>query len=149
MQYRLMKSEPGEFGILDLARDKVTPWIGVRNYQARNFLRDQVRKGDLAFLYHSNCNAIGIARIVIIVRAGYPDYISFDSDSSHYGAANSRDSACWYVDVRFKRRLKRITSLDELRSHSELRDMVLLPKGNRLSVMPVTKQQWDFILTLE
>lgn len=145
-----MKSEPREFGIVDLARKRVATWDGIRNFQARNILRDQMRKGDLAFLYHSNCDVIGIAGIMTIVRASYPDDTAFDPDSSHYDAANARDNPRWYsVDVRYHRRLKHIISLTELRAHSELKDMVLLRKGNRLSVMPVTEQQWDFILALE
>jgi predicted RNA-binding protein with PUA-like domain len=107
-------------------------------------------KGDLALLYHSNCNAIGIAGIMTIARAGYTDYTAFDPDSNRYDATNFRDNPRWnIVDVRYKRTLKHIISLVELRAQSELKDMVRLHKGNRLSVIPVTNQQWDFILTLE
>lgn len=151
MHYWLLKSEPSEFGIMDLARDKLAPWDGVRNYQARNILRDQMKKGDLAFLYHSNCDAIGIAGIMTIAREGYPDYTAFDPHNKHYDSKSSRDNPRWYmVDVRYKRRLKRVISLFELKRHpEELKDMALLRKGNRLSVMPVIRQHWDFILTLE
>ncbi len=107
-------------------------------------------KGDLALLNHSNCNAIGIADIMTIARAGYTDYTTFDPDSNHYDATNFRHNPHWYiVDVRYKRTLKHIISLVELRAQSELKDIVRLHKVNRLSVIPVTNQHWDFILTLE
>jgi predicted RNA-binding protein with PUA-like domain len=107
-------------------------------------------KGDLTLLYHSNCNAIGIAGIMIIARAGYTDYPAFDPDSNRYDAANFRDNPRWYnLNVRYKRTLKHIISLAELRAQSELKDIMRLLKDNRLSVIPVTNQQWDFILTLE
>ena len=152
MNYWLMKSEPEVFGIDDLRkRPKQTePWDGVRNYQARNMLRDQMKKGDLAFFYHSNCAEPGIVGIMEIVRAGYPDSSAFDPDDHHYDPKSSPDAPRWFrVDVRFKRKLRRTITLAELKEQPKLAGMGLLARGNRLSVMPVTAGQWDFILDLE
>ena len=152
MNYWLMKSEPDVFGIDDLhARPKQTePWDGVRNYQARNMLRDRMKKGDLAFFYHSNCAEPGIVGIMSIACAGYPDSSAFDPDDDHYDPKSSPDAPRWYrVDVRYKRKLRRTITLAELKEHPELTGMGLLARGNRLSVMPVTGPQWDFILSLE
>lgn len=152
MNYWLMKSEPDVFGIDALRkRPKQTePWDGVRNYQARNMLRDQMKKGDLAFFYHSNCAEPGIVGIMRIAREGYPDSSAFDPDDDHYDAKSSPDAPRWYrVDVRYQRKLRRTITLAELKEHPELTGMSLLARGNRLSVMPVTGPQWDFILSLE
>ncbi len=152
MNYWLMKSEPDAFGIDDLyARPKQTePWDGVRNYQARNMLRDQMQKGDLAFFYHSNCTVPGIVGIMRIARAGYPDSSAFDPDDDHYDFKSTPDAPRWYrVDVRYQRKLRRTITLAELKEHPELTGMGLLARGNRLSVMPITGPQWDFILSLE
>ncbi|MHB8745164.1 MAG: EVE domain-containing protein [Gammaproteobacteria bacterium] len=152
MNYWLMKSEPDAFSIDDLRkRPKQTePWDGVRNYQARNMLRDQMKKGDLAFFYHSSCAEPGIVGIMEIVRAGYPDSSAFDPDDHHYDPKSSPDAPRWFrVDVRFKRKLRRTITLAELKEQPKLADMGLLARGNRLSTMPVTKRQWDFILGLE
>ncbi|MHB8472458.1 MAG: EVE domain-containing protein [Gammaproteobacteria bacterium] len=152
MNYWLMKSEPDAFSIDDLRkRPKQTePWDGVRNYQARNMLRDQMKKGDLAFFYHSSCAEPGIVGIMEIVRAGYPDSSAFDPDDHHYDPKSSPDAPRWFrVDVRFKRKLRRTITLAELKEQPKLADMGLLARGNRLSIMPVTKRQWDFILGLE
>ena len=152
MNYWLMKSEPDVFGIDDLhTRPKQTePWDGVRNYQARNMLRDQIKKGDLAFFYHSNCAEPGIVGIMRIACAGYPDSSAFDPDDDHYDPKSTPDAPRWYrVDVRYKRKLRRTITLAELKEHPELTGMGLLARGNRLSVMPVTGPQWDFILSLE
>mgnify|MGYP001033296431 CR=1 FL=1 len=152
MNYWLMKSEPDVFGIEDLKRrpDQTEPWDGVRNYQARNMLRDQMQVGDLAFFYHSNCAQPGIVGIMEIVRAGRPDPTQFDPDSKYYDPASRPDNPRWYlVEVRFQRQLRRTITLDELKTHPELADMPLVRRGNRLSVMPVTPEQWQFILSLE
>jgi len=152
MNYWLMKSEPDVFGIEDLKRrpDQTEPWDGVRNYQARNMLRDQMQAGDLAFFYHSNCAQPGIVGIMEIVRAGHPDPTQFDPDSKYYDPASRPDNPRWYlVEVRFQRQLRRTITLDELKTHPELADMPLVRRGNRLSVMPVTPEQWQFILSLE
>lgn len=154
MQHWLMKTEPGTFGIDDLeARPRrTTCWDGVRNYQARNMLRDEMKKGDSAFLYHSSCDVPGIVGIVQVVKAGYPDPTAFDPRNPHYDPDSSRDEPRWYaVDVRLERRLARVITLDELRRHAtrELRDMLLLRRGNRLSIMPLAAAHWRFILSLE
>ncbi len=152
MNYWLMKSEPDVFGIDDLrARPKQTePWDGVRNYQARNMLRDQMKKGDLAFFYHSNCAEPGIVGIMRIARAGYPDSSAFDPNDVHHDPKSTPDAPRWYrVDVCYQRKLRRTITLAELKVHPDLTGMGLLARGNRLSVMPVTGPQWDFILSLE
>jgi predicted RNA-binding protein with PUA-like domain len=154
MNHWLFKSEPDTFGIDALAKapKQTSAWDGVRNYQARNMLRDSMKKGDLAFFYHSSCDVPGIAGIVSITRGGYPDITAFDPKHHHYDADSKQDSPRWYVvDVKLVRKLKRLITLDELRVHagSALKDFVLLRRGNRLSVMPVSNKDWDFILTLE
>ena len=154
MSYWLMKSEPGEFGIEDLKSSKrgTTCWDGVRNYQARNFIRDDMKRGDLAFFYHSNCPDTGIAGIVRIVREAYPDHTAFDPQDKHYDAKSDPDDPRWYmVDVKHERKLNRLVSLSELRSHADdkLNGFALLRRGNRLSIVPVSKKHWDFMLALE
>ena len=150
MHYWLMKSEPGSFSIDDLRRCKIEPWDGVRNYQARNMLRDEMQKGDLAFLYHSSCDTPGIAGIMEIVREGYPDATAFDPENHHFDPASDPDRPRWYVvNVKYQRKLRRMIALAELRGHRGLQRMKLLQKGNRLSITPVTKTEWDYILGLE
>jgi predicted RNA-binding protein with PUA-like domain len=137
MNHWLLKSEPDTFSIDALAAQpkRTTAWEGVRNYQARNMLRDSIKKGDLAFFYHSSCAVPGIAGIVTVVKSGYPE-----SDQRWYA-----------VDVQLKRRFKRIITLESLRQHEggALAGLALLRRGNRLSVMPVTAAEWNFILGLE
>lgn len=152
MNYWLMKSEPSTFSIDDLKSrpDKTEPWDGVRNYQARNFLRDDMKKGDQIFFYHSNCAEPGIVGLAMVASASYPDPTAFDPEDSHYDPKSDADKPRWYlVDVKYKRKLKRTITLQELKQHHTLADMKLLQKGNRLSIMPVTKRQWDYILSLE
>ena len=154
MSYWLLKTEPTSFGVedLELAPNKTTAWDGVRNYQARNMLRDQMKCGDQAFLYYSNCEVPGIVGIVEIVEEGYPDATAFDRKHHHYDPQSDPDKPRWFlVDVQLKRRLKRIISLKELREHSskELDGMMILRTGNRLSVTPVNAAHWKFILSLE
>ena len=152
MNYWLMKSEPDEFSIDDLKRrpSGTEPWDGVRNYQARNMMRDGMAVGDLAFFYHSNCEEPGIVGVMSIASRGYPDPTAFDPDDKHYDSKSDSETPRWYlVDVRFKRKLKRTITLAELKEKKPLRRMQLLQKGNRLSVMPVTKKEWDYILGLE
>ncbi len=152
MNHWLMKSEPDVYGIDDLAAqpDQTDHWDGVRNYQARNMMRDQMKKGDKVFFYHSNCKTPGIVGIARVVREGYPDFTAFDPRSKYYDPKSSPDNPRWYmVDIKLERRLKRVITLEELKRHRELADMPLLRRGNRLSVMPVTPEQWKFILALE
>jgi predicted RNA-binding protein with PUA-like domain len=150
MQYWLFKSEPQEFSIEDLRRDKVAGWSGVRNYAARNMLRDQIRKDDLAFFYHSSCAEVGIVGTMTIVREGYPDHTAFDPDDEYYDPKSDPERPRWFmVDVQYESKLSRTITLAELKRHAELGDMPLLRRGNRLSVMSITKRQWDFILALQ
>lgn len=151
MRYWLMKSEPSTFSIDDLAaaRAKTDHWDGVRNYQARNFMREMKRR-DQAFFYHSNCPEPGIIGIVEIACEGYPDSTAFDRRSPYYDPKSTPDKPRWYmVDVRFMRRLRRLISLEELKHNAALKDMALVRRGNRLSVMPVTASQWKAILKME
>lgn len=151
--YWLMKSEPGEFSIDDLSArpSKTEPWDGVRNYQARNIMRDEMKPGDQAFFYHSACEEPGIVGIVRIASDAYPDPTAFDPQDKHYDPKSDPDNPRWYlVDVTFERKLDRVIPLTELKEHAErLGDFALIRKGNRLSVMPVTKKQWDYVLKLE
>jgi len=153
MRYWLMKSEPDEFGLGDLKRrpNRTEPWDGVRNYQARNFMRDEMKKGDSAFFYHSNCKQPGIVGIVTITREGYPDHTAFDPEDPHYDPKSDPDKPRWYmVDVTFERELSRTITLAEIKAHANrLQGLPLIRKGNRLSVMPVEKPHWEFILGLE
>jgi len=151
MGYWLMKSEPNEYSIDDLARDGRAPWDGVRNYQARNMMRDRMRVGDHAFFYHSNCEVPGIVGIVKVASAPYPDETQFDPNDKHYDPKSERANPRWYlVDVAYVRKLARTISLSELKSHArELEGLTLLKRGHRLSIMPVSPAQWEFILSLE
>jgi predicted RNA-binding protein with PUA-like domain len=150
-KYWLLKSEPGVFSIDDLAAapKKTTFWDGVRNYQARNTLRDEMKLGDLAFFYHSNAEPPAIVGVVKIVREGYPDHTAFDESKDHYDPKSKKDAPTWFmVDVQHVETFKKPLSLDELRTVKGLEDMVLLQKGSRLSVQPVTKKQFDIITSL-
>ena len=149
-----MKTEPSTFGIDDLAKrpKKTAMWDGVRNYQARNMLRDDFKKGDLAFLYHSSTEETGIAGVMTVGRAAYPDPTQFDKKSDHFDAGARREDPRWFVvDVQLKRRFKRVITLEELRAHEtkELDGMLLLKRGNRLSITPISDAHWQFILSLE
>ena len=151
-RYWLLKSEPTAFSFADLAAapEQTTHWDGVRNYQARNLLRDEMKKGDRCFFYHSSCTPPAIVGIVEIVRAGYPDFTAWDPGDRHYDPKSDPDNPTWYmVDIRAVRPLKRSLSLDELRVARGLEAMVLLRKGSRLSVQPVTAEEWQCILDLE
>jgi len=154
MHYWLMKTEPTTFGVeqLDAAPHHTTGWDGVRNYQARNMLRDLMKKGDQAFMYYSSTEVPGIVAVMEVVREGYPDPTAFDRRHEHYDPDSERRNPRWFmVDVQLKRRLARTITLEELRAHAgkELAGMVLLRPGNRLSVTPVESVHWKFILSLE
>ncbi|HET8611056.1 MAG TPA: EVE domain-containing protein [Burkholderiales bacterium] len=150
MRYWLMKSEPSEFSIDDLAKEprKTVGWWGVRNYQARNFMRDDMRLGDQAFFYHSSCPEPGIAGIVEVVKLAYPDPTQFDPKSEYYDAAATSDKPRWLnVDVKLVKKT-RLVPLAELRAHRELSEMRVLQRGNRLSITPVEPGEWKFITKL-
>lgn len=154
MSYWLMKTEPSAFSIDDLAKAprSTTAWDGVRNFQARNMLRGEMKKGDLAFLYYSSTEVPGIVGVMEIVKEGYPDATAFDKKHHHYDRDSDPKNPRWYVvDVKLKERLKRVITLEELRSHAakELKGMMLLRPGNRLSVSPVDAAHWKFIRSLE
>jgi predicted RNA-binding protein with PUA-like domain len=145
-----MKSEPTVFGIDDLAKrpGKHDFWDGVRNYQARNFLRE-MKKGDLAFFYHSNADETGIAGVVKIVAEATPDPTAFDPKDDHYDPKSKPDAPAWYgVDIKFEWKFKRVITLAQLKSRPVFKDMRLLQPGSRLSVMPVQKKHWDAVVKL-
>jgi predicted RNA-binding protein with PUA-like domain len=153
MGYWLFKSEPDTFSIEDLAAAprSSTSWEGVRNFQARNMLRDEVQRGDLAFFYHSSCAEPGIAGIVEVLRAGYPDASAWDRRSRYHDPKSPENKPLWYtVDVRLKEHWHSIVPLASLRAHAdgELNGMLLLRRGNRLSITPVQAAHWKFILSL-
>ncbi|MDD2759913.1 MAG: EVE domain-containing protein [Methylomonas sp.] len=152
MNYWLMKSEPDAFSITDLEQrpGQSEHWDGVRNYQARNMMRDDMKIGDQVFFYHSNCDVPGIVGIAEVVKESYPDFTAFDPDDKHFDPKSRPDKPTWFmVDVRFVRKLERTISLQELKQRPELADLALVRRGNRLSIMPVSKAHWDMILTLE
>ena len=145
MQYWLMKSEPDEISIDDLATQGSVPWFGVRNYQARNFMRDAMKIGDLAFFYHSGCAAPGIAGIGEVCSAPYPDETQFSPASHYFDPKSTTGNPRWMLrDLRFIEKT-RYLPLPELRAHPELANMRLLARGNRLSIMPVSAEEWAFI----
>ena len=152
MNYWLMKSEPEAFGIDDLKKrpNQREHWDGVRNYQARNMMRDDMKLGDQVFFYHSNCAEPGIVGIMAVAKEGYPDHLAFDPDDKHFVPKSDPAKPTWMmVDVQYVRTLSRTITLTELKQKPELSDLALVRRGNRLSIMPVTKMQWDFILSLE
>jgi len=147
MRYWLMKSEPDEFSIDDLARAprRGSAWFGVRNYQARNFMRDQMQPGDQVLFYHSSCAEPGITGVAEVCAKAYPDETQFDPKSKYYDAKATRDKPRWVcVDVRFVRKTRPV-GLPELRGHKALAGMRLLARGNRLSITPVDPGEWKFI----
>ena len=150
MRYWLMKSEPCEVSIDDLAAapGQSVAWFGVRNYLARNYMRDQMRVGDGVLFYHSSCADPGVAGICQVSKPAYPDETQFDPDSKYFDPKASRDSPRWMnVDVKLVRKT-RLVSLAELRAHPQLADMQVLQRGNRLSITPVDPAHWKFILKL-
>jgi predicted RNA-binding protein with PUA-like domain len=154
MGYWLMKSEPDTFGIDDLAArpGQTEPWDGVRNYQARNMMRDEMRVGDPVLFYHSNCDQPGIVGIAEVAREAYPDHTAFDPDAKYYDPKSDPQNPRWFmVDLRYVRHLRRNITLAELKTYADtaLEGLPLVRRGNRLSIMPVTPSQWEFILGLE
>jgi predicted RNA-binding protein with PUA-like domain len=150
MHYWLMKTEPDAFSIDDLARVGTEPWTGVRNYQARNAMRDGMAVGDGVLFYHSSCAEPGIVGIAQVASEAYPDPTQFDRRSPYHDPASRPEQPRWMlVDVRFVRKLARTITLAELRQQPQLDGFALLQRGTRLSVLPVTKAQWMAILALE
>jgi len=150
MAYWLMKSEPSECSIDDLSRSPrhTVPWVGVRNYQARNFMRDDMRVGDGVLFYHSSCPEPGIAGIAEVSSAAYPDETQFDPKSHYFDAASKREAPRWlHVDVKLVRKT-RLLSLAEMRDSPTLAGMLVLKRGNRLSITPVTPAEWKAVLKL-
>lgn len=150
-KFWLMKTEPEAYSIDDLAneKNKTTHWDGVRNYQARNFMRDDMRKGDEVLLYHSNAKPPGVVGVCTIVKESYPDFTAFDPQDKHYDPKSRKDEPRWFmVDIKLKKKFKELIGLDHLKTVKALEGMVLLTKGSRLSVQPVTKKQFDTILKI-
>ena len=151
-RYWMMKSEPDAFSIDDLERIGTEPWNGVRNYQARNFMRDGMKVGDGVLFYHSNAKVPGIAGVARVASAAYPDATQFDPKSDYYDPKATREQPRWFlVDVAFERRLKRLIPLEEIKQHADAlgEGFALTAKGSRLSVFPVTAAQWKLLLSLE
>ncbi|WP_322521960.1 EVE domain-containing protein [Guyparkeria halophila] len=150
MAYWLMKSEPDAFSIDDLERVGIEPWDGIRNYQVRNMIRDEMKPGDRAFFYHSNTKVPGIVGIMDIVSEARPDPTAFDPDAKYYDPKSDPDKPRWLlVDVKYVRHTQRVIPLPELKADPALEEMPLVRRGNRLSIMPVTEDQWEHILSLE
>ncbi len=151
-RYWMMKSEPDAFSIDDLERVGTEPWNGVRNYQARNFMRDGMRLGDGVMIYHSNCKVPGIAGLATVASAAYPDPTQFDPKSHYHDPKATPETPRWFlVDVAFERKLKRLIPLEEIKQHADAlgEGFALTAKGSRLSVFPVTAAQWKLLLSLE
>ncbi len=149
-RYWLMKSEPDTFSIDDLARVGTEPWTGVRNYLARNYMRDEMRVGDGVLFYHSSCAEAGVAGLAEVASEAYPDPTQFDCKSDYHDPKSTPEQPRWQlVDVAFTRKLARTITLAELKADPRLDGFALLQRGNRLSILPVTKAQWNRILSLE
>ena len=144
-----MKSEPDVFSITHLKQQKTSGWDGVRNYQARNFMRDEMKKGDLILFYHSSCPTPGVAGVATVSKESHPDPSAFDKNSEYYDEKSNPDNPRWFmVEVKFKGIFDEVVPLSELKEQKKLKDMKLVQKGNRLSIMPVTKSEFEFILKL-
>ena len=145
-----MKSEPDVYSIDDLQRDGREMWDSIRNYQARNMMRDDMRIGDEVFFYHSSCKEPGVVGIARVASEPYPDPVQFDKKSRYFDAKSDEDDPRWIlVDIEFVRKLKRNITLTDIKAEKSLEDMILVRRGNRLSIMPVEKKHWDKILSLE
>jgi predicted RNA-binding protein with PUA-like domain len=151
MQYWLFKSEPETFSIDALIKSpkQTTHWEGVRNYQVRNMLRDDMQKGDLAFFYHSNCTPPGITGVIEIVSTGYPDDSAWNSKSKYFDPKSTPEKPLWYmVDVKFIKKFDRMITLEELKINPKLQDMQVARRGNRLSITSVSKDEWNYIVKM-
>lgn len=145
-KYWLMKTEPESYSIDDLKNDGKTFWSGVRNYQARNFMRDEMKPGDGVLFYHSNADPSGVAGIARVVKAGYADHTAQDPDDSHYDPKATKENPIWYmVDIAFVRQFKHLVSLEELKRTPGLENMMVIQRGSRLSVQPVTEKEFKIV----
>lgn len=150
MKYWLIKSEPEEYSIDRLERERSTWWDGVRNYQARNFMTQSMQVGDLMLFYHSNSEPPGVAGIARVKSSARPDAFQFDKKSAYFDPKSKRNSPTWHcVEIAFERRLKRLISLADLRAHPGLSEMLLLKRGQRLSIQPVTEQEFNLVLAMD
>jgi predicted RNA-binding protein with PUA-like domain len=149
INYWLMKSEPTTYSIDDLIRDQITPWEGVRNYQARNFMRDQMKINDKVLFYHSNTKPPSVTGLAKICRLAYPDHFAWDPQSNYYDPKSSPNTPIWMmVDIKFIKKFTHFVSLDELKLDPNLQDMMVIKRGTRLSIQPITKENYDHITTL-
>ncbi len=147
--YWLFKTEPDDYSLEDIKKDKKTYWDGVRNYQARNFLRDSIKKGDEVFLYQSNTEPLAVVAVCEVVKEGYPDFTAMDKTHHHFDPKSTPDNPIWYmVDIKLTKVLKRPVTLKEIKENPLMKDFRLIQRGNRLSVMPVTEAEWMEILRL-
>lgn len=147
----LVKSEPGAFSWQDLwdSAARRTHWDGIRNYQVRNFIRDDIKKGDLMLFYHSNANPPGVVGLVEVVKESYPDHTQFDPKDGHYDAKSDPDNPRWLMfDIKAKRKLREFVSLQDLKNSSKLKDMLVVQRGQRLSIQPVTPAEWREVLRM-
>jgi predicted RNA-binding protein with PUA-like domain len=150
MNYWLFKTEPTSYSIDDLQKEKSTLWTGIRNYQVRNFLRDDIKKGDQVLIYHSSSENIGIVGLAEVIQSGIPDPTAFDPTDHHFDPKSDQDKPTWYcVKIKFDKKFKRILSLKAIKEQPELLEMKLLQKGSRLSISPVTKAEYQFILNFQ
>lgn len=150
MAYWLMKTEPDTFSIEDLARRKREPWDGVRNYQARNYMRDSMKPGDGVLIYHSSCAVPGVAGVAEVAGDSYPDPSQFKAGSKYHDATSKPDEPRWWlVDIAHVRTLQRVVTLEELKALPAMAESPLVRRGNRLSILPVTAAQWRAVLALE
>ena len=148
MNYWLFKSEPSDYSFEDLINDKETPWEGIRNYQARNFIRDKVQVNDNILFYHSNIKIPHIVGIAKVSSKAYPDYYAFDKSHKYYDPKSTKENPRWFmVDVQPVKKLNKIVTLEDIKNNTNLKDMVLV-NSSRLSIQPVTKQQWEMIINM-
>lgn len=150
-KYWLVKSEPEVFSIINLQnqKDQTTHWDGVRNYQARNYLRDEMKMGDRVLFYHSNAEPLAIVGVCEVVKEGYPDFTAFDPKDNHFDPKSKKENPTWYmVDLKLNEIFKYAITLEQIKSNKKLQDMKLIQRGNRLSVMPITKDEFNEIIRM-